>query len=668
MGAGNPCAPACINLVNHGCESMRVIKQGLGWWLVLGCWSGWVHAQPSVSQPPSTQPAAPCQTSQSSTSARTDTSTFNAQAPSGRVGPTPADVPEAASGFRSGLQPVRASGFMVVTANPLASQVACEVLAAGGSAVDAAVAAQMVLGLVEPQSSGLGGGGFLLHFNARTGVLQSFDGRETAPMAASAQDLEVKLGSGQSLRDVFHQLRSRGTSIGTPGVLRMLEMAHRTHGRMAWSALLRPAQTLAEQGFVVSPRLAQAIAQARDDLRWDADAAAYFLNADLTPKTAGMRLRNPAYAQTLQAIVGGADAFYTGDMARDIVSKVRTPQGPRGAGLMTLDDLANYRAVQREPVCSVYRVYRVCGMGPPSAGALVISQALGILSAFDLPSMKPQGALPPAQAVHWVSEALRLAYADRNTYMADTDFVPLPAQGEASLLDPAYLAQRSALIQSRSMGKASAGDVGVGKPASSDSEGKGTTHLSIVDAQGNAVVMTSSIESSMGAFRFVRGFLLNNQLTDFAWLPEPGPPPANRIEPLKRPRSSMTPTLVFKQNPDGSRGELMMATGSPGGPAIMPYVLKTLVAVLDWGMDPQAAANLPNFGAFNTPATLVEGDHPALREQPVPAKALLDDLKERGHQINSGSQTSGVGIIVRDGAQWVGGADPRREGLVLGGP
>ncbi len=567
---------------------------------------------------------------------------------------------------------MRAAGFMVVTANPLASQAACEVLAAGGSAVDAAVAAQMVLGLVEPQSSGLGGGGFLLNYNARTGALQSFDGRETAPLAASAEDLQVNLASGQSLRQVFHHLRSRGTSIGTPGVLRMLELAHRAHGRLAWPTLMRPAQTLAEQGFVVSPRLAQAIAQARDDLLLDADAAAYFLNADLSPKTAGTRLRNPAYAQTLQAISSGADAFYKGDIARDMVNKVRTPQGPRAGGKMSLEDLANYRAVQREPVCSVYRVYRVCGMGPPSAGALVISQALGMLTAFDLPTMKPQGdahhVLPDAHAVHLVSEALRLAYADRNTYMADTDFVPLPAQGVASLLNPAYLAQRAALIQSRSMGKANAGDVAAMKPASSDSEGQGTTHVSIVDAQGHAVVMTSSIESSMGAFRFVRGFLLNNQLTDFAWLPESGPPPANRIEPGKRPRSSMSPTLVFKQNTDGSRGELMMATGSPGGPAIMPYVLKTLVAVLDWGMDPQAAANLPNFGAFNTPATMVEGDHPAMLQKSEQAKVLLEALKARGHQINSASQTSGVGIILRDGAQWVGGADPRREGLVLGGP
>jgi gamma-glutamyltranspeptidase/glutathione hydrolase len=577
--------------------------------------------------------------------------------------------PEAASGFRAGMQAVRAQGYMVVTANPLASQVACDVLQKGGSAVDAAVAAQIVLGLVEPQSSGLGGGAFLLHWEARTGVLRSYDGRETAPVAASPDDLSIHTaGPAPNMREVFHALRSRGTSIGTPGVLRMLELAHQAHGRMAWPDLMRPAQTLAVQGFVISPRLAQAIAQARDDLLPDAQAAAYFLNEDRTPKQVGTRLHNPAYARTLEAIAqGGADAFYVGEIAQDIVRKVHEQQGTRGMGKLSLQDLAQYRALVREPVCTLYRAYRVCGMGPPSAGALVIAQVLGMLAHFDVPAMTPRMRVPDPAAVHLVSEALRLAYADRNTYMADTDFVPLPAQGVASFLSPSYLAKRAARIQARSMGRAPAGELVVPQPAGSDSEGRGTTHVSIVDAQGNAVVMTSSIESSMGSFRLVRGFLLNNQLTDFAWLPEPGPPPANRIEPLKRPRSSMAPTLVFKPQAGGV-DSLFMATGSPGGPAIMPYVLKTLLAVLDWQLDPQSAADLLNFGAFNAPQTFIEGDHPAMASQTRHRESLLEALKARGHQINLGSQTSGVGLIVRDGAQWVGGADPRREGLVLGGP
>ena len=589
------------------------------------------------------------------------------------TGVSAADAPELASGFRLRMQAVRAKGYMVVTANPLASEVGCRVLQSGGNALDAAVAVQMVLGLVEPQSSGLGGGAFLLHYHAPSGALRSYDGRETAPLSARPEDLSLTDSDRQNLRAAFNALRSRGSSVGVPGVLRMLEMAHRAHGHLPWASLMQPAQVIAEQGFVVSPRLAQAVAQAHSTLRQDADAAVYFFNTDGSPKTVGQTLRNPDYAQTLKAVAnGGADAFYAGDIAQAIVAKVGASLGSQG-GAMSLADLANYKAIVREPVCAPYRLYMVCGMGPPSSGALVILQALGMLAHTDLSALRPtpgpEGGVPDTRAVHLISEVLRLAYADRNAYVADPDFVPLPGLGAVSMLNPAYLAQRAQLIDpARSMGTARPGTFGEAAPSAT--EGKGTTHVSVADAQGNVVVLTSSIESSMGSFRWVKGFLLNNQLTDFAWFTE-GAQPANRLQGGKRPRSSMSPTLVFKRQADGSRGEVVMATGSPGGPAIMPYVLKTLVAVLDWGLDAQAAAGLMNFGAYNTPVTFIEAEHPAWWAQPDmgnTASKVTEALKSRGHQINPGAQTSGVGVLVREGARWVGGVDPRREGVALGGP
>ena len=635
-------------------SSCPALVRALMVWCVLG---GGVSGV-SWAQDPCTTPASDKQGA-ASTAATTATSAV--------------DAPELASGFRLRMQPVRAKGYMVVTANPLASEVGCRVLQSGGNALDAAVAVQMVLGLVEPQSSGLGGGAFLLHYHAPSGALRSYDGRETAPLAARPEDLTMSSTERQTLRAAFNELRSRGSSVGVPGVLRMLEMAHRAHGHMPWASLMQPAQAIAEQGFVVSPRLAQAIAQAQSTLQRDPDAATYFFNADGSPKTVGQRLRNPDYAQTLKAVAnGGADAFYGGDIAQAIMAKVRAAQGSRG-GAMSLADLANYKALVREPVCAPYRVYVVCSMGPPSSGALVISQALGMLAHTDLSALRPtpgpEGGVPDARAVHLISEALRLAYADRNAYVADPDFVPLPGLGVASLLNPAYLAQRSQLIDpARSMGTAKPGNWGAATP--SVTEGKGTTHVSVADAQGNVVVLTSSIESSLGSFRWVKGFLLNNQLTDFAWFTE-GAQPANRLQGGKRPRSSMSPTLVFKRQADGSRGEVVMATGSPGGPAIMPYVLKTLVAVLDWGLDAQAAASLMNFGAYNTPVTFIEAEHPAWwapTNMGGGASVVLDALQARGHLINPAAQTSGVGVMVREGAQWVGGADPRREGIALGGP
>ena len=571
---------------------------------------------------------------------------------------------------------------MVVTANPLATQAGCKVLLAGGSAADAAVAVQMVLGLVEPQSSGLGGGAFILHYHAATRTLQTYDGRETAPAAATENYLRWISDSTQT--PPLPDTRASGRSIGTPGTVRVLSLLHAEHGRHAWAGLFEPAIALASDGFVISGRFGDAIAAARTSLLRDPDAVAYFLNADLSAKGLGTRIRNPAYADTLARIArGGADAFYRGDVAQDIVAEIRrTHAGPQAPGeitpgFTTLADLSNYRAVKRDPVCIDYRQVKVCGMGPPSSGGIAVAQILGMLENFELAALRPaqvdlHGGKPSAQSVHLVSEAQRLAYADRNKYVADTDFVPLPGQGVASLLDKAYLRSRAARIGPDSMGVATAGDFpGAAALGTSAQEGKGTSQVSIVDAAGNAVSMTTTIEASMGSFRFVRGFLLNNEMTDFSAQPaDAAGPIANRVQPCKRPRSSMAPTLVFKRMADGSMGELWAVTGSPGGATIIQFVTKTVIGLVDWGLDAQQATSMLNFGAANSPTTSLGGEHPLLDATDSGAQdALVIALRARGHTVSVAAQSSGVATIVRidgnGGYRLQGGADPRREGLVL---
>jgi gamma-glutamyltranspeptidase/glutathione hydrolase len=593
-------------------------------------------------------------------------------------------LPEPSSGFRLGMHPVLARHYMVVSANPLASKAGCEVLRGGGSAADAAVAVQMVLGLVEPQSSGIGGGAFVVHYDAATKAVQTYDGRETAPAAASENYLRW-IGAGEPTPPLPDARRS-GRSIGTPGTVRMLALLHAEHGRKPWAGLFDPAMQLARDGFLISGRMADAIATARPDLLRDADAVAYFLNPDLSPRARGSKIRNPAYAHTLGLVArGGADAFYTGAVAQDIVQEIGRVQagpdapGPLTPGATTLADLAAYRALRREPVCTAYRAHTVCGMGPPSSGAIAVAQTLGVLEYFDLQAHGPTqvdrfGGKPSVLGVHLVSEAQRLAYADRNRYVADTDFVPLPGLGLPSLLDKGYLRQRASLIRREaSMGVAQPGRFAPAVQAgSSTQEGKGTSHVSIVDAQGNAVAMTTTIESSMGSFRFVRGFLLNNQLTDFSAQPADADGPiANRVQAGKRPRSSMAPTLVFTQAADGSIDRLHMVTGSPGGAHIIQFVTRTLVGVLDWGLDAQQAAAQLNFGAGNTPITGLGGEHPRLdARDDGQHDALAVGLRALGHSVSVAAQSSGVATILRvrvDGQDWLqGGADPRREGLVLG--
>jgi gamma-glutamyltranspeptidase/glutathione hydrolase len=602
-------------------------------------------------------------------------------------------IPEPQSGYTTGKQPVYAARYMAVTANPLATQAGCEVLRDGGTAVDAAVAIQAVLGLVEPQSSGLGGGAFMLHYRAETGAIDSYDGRETAPAAATEDYLRyVSVADPTNplpnLGSSFLSTKASGRSIGTPGAVRMLELAHQDHGSQPWGVLLRSGIRLATDGFPIGGRMAAAIAGARNDLLRDPEAAAYLLNPDYTPKALGTTLKNPAYADTLNALAQqGADALYKGPIAQSIVSKIQVTSGGVTStvaitpGLTELSDLANYRAIRRPPVCTTYRAIWVCGMGPPSSGGIAVAQTLGILENFNLAAYPPtvvtgEGGKPSVLGVHLVSEAERLAYADRNKYVADTDFVSLPGKGISSLVDKGYLNGRSGLISmTQSMGTAVPGVFANSPPAGvSVAEGKGTTHMSIYDQYGNALAMTTTIESGMGSFHFTRGFLLNNQLTDFSFAPSDASGPiANRIAALKRPRSSMAPTLVFNRNADGSVGSFLMATGSPGGSTIIQFVVKTLVTALDWKLDAQQATSTVNFGAGNSPTTGVGGEHPLIDASANGANdPLVTGLRALGHTVSVSAQSSGVSTIIKvpatasNRAVLVGGADPRREGLALG--
>jgi gamma-glutamyltranspeptidase/glutathione hydrolase len=533
--------------------------------------------------------------------------------------------------------------YMVAAAHPLAAEAGSEMLRAGGSAVDAAIAVQLVLGLVEPQSSGIGGGAFLLHWSAHEKRVRSYDGRETAPAAAKPERFLGADGKPLAFMDAV----VNGKSVGVPGVLRMLELAHRRHGRIAWAKLFQPAIRLAEEGFPMPPRLHRLLAE-ESALRGVPAARALYYGADDRPRPVGSRIANPDYAATLRAIAAfGADAFYSGAVAEDIVRAVGAHARP---GDMALADLEGYRALEREPVCGPYRERRVCGMGPPSSGGIALLQMLGVLERLEF-AREQANSVP---ALHLFAEAGRLAYADRARYLADPDFVPQPVAG---LLEPAYLDARARLVGSRSMGQAPPG-MPRGAPAAlgemREQAAAGTTHFSIVDARGDAVAMTSSIEGPFGSRIMVRGFLLNNQLTDFAFVPsEGGRPVANRAEPGKRPRSSMAPTLVF-----GRDGRLEIALGSPGGSAIMNYVAKTLLAIVEWRMDAHVAAAIPNFGSRNGPTEIERG---------TPYEALAPGLRERGHEVRFIELTSGMHVVQRVPGGWRGAADPRRDGAARGG-
>ncbi|MDO5289008.1 MAG: gamma-glutamyltransferase family protein [Pseudomonadota bacterium] len=555
--------------------------------------------------------------------------------------------------------------FAVAAANPLATDAGYQVLKAGGSAVDAAIAVQMVLTLVEPQSSGIGGGAFLLHSDGR--AVQAWDGRETAPAAADEKLFLQADGKPMPFMDAV----VGGRSVGVPGAVRMLQAAHQTHGKLPWADLFKPAIHLAEQGFAVSPRL-HTLLKTEQHLKQDPAAAAYFYAPDGQPWPVGHVLKNPELAQVLKDIAArGPDALHQGPVAQAIVDKVT--QHPRNPGRMTLADLAGYQPKQREALChdlnlaQPARSYVVCGFPPPSSGAIAVGQILGIL-AHTPAAAQPlgEGGLPSADWLHYYNEASRLAFADRALYVADPDFVQPPAGQWLSLLAPDYLRQRAALIGPQSMKQAEPGRPGGVQTSLAPMPAQpeyGTSHISIVDAHGNALAMTTTIESAFGARQFVKGFLLNNELTDFSLAPADaqGKPIANRVQPGKRPRSSMAPTLVFQKNPDGTRGPLLMSAGSPGGALIIHYTAKTLHGVLGWGLTPQQAINLPNFGTTGGPSVLEEKKFPP---------ATVEALRARGAEVREMPMPSGLQAIARGQAHgqplWLGGADPRREGVVMG--
>ncbi len=614
--------------------------------------------------------------------------------------PSAPALPEGASAYtdKPGWTHTR---FAVAAANPLATAAGHRMLQAGGSAVDAAIAVQMVLTLVEPQSSGIGGGAFLLHFDGKE--VEAFDGRETAP-AAAGENLFIG-ASGRPLP--FEQAVVGGRAVGTPGTVRMLELAHRQHGRLPWARLFEPAITLANHGFAVSPRL-HALLGTEPRLKQDPVAAAYFYDPAGQPWPVGHVLKNPELAAVLQRMADqGAQALMEGELAQAIVAKVQGHAS--NPGQLSLADLAGYSARRRAPLCFDYRAgaatdtrdvnmsrdYRICGMPPPSSGAIAVGQILGLLHHTNAAALRPDvqvnqrrapcvtapcpGKIPGAVAapssvyvpnsdwLHLYTEAARLAHADRALYVADPDFVAPPAGSWMSLLAPGYLAARAQLIGPRRMSHAPAGQpggVGSGHAPMPPQAEYGTSHISVIDAQGRAVAMTSTIEDGWGARLMVNrglglagGFLLNNELTDFSFAPRDanGAPVANRVQPGKRPRSSMAPTLVF----DKTTGQLVMSAGSPGGALIIHYTAKTLYATLNWGLSPQQAINLPNFGVLDgMPLLLLEENRFAAR--------TVEALQARGHAVREMPLTSGLQAIQRTASGLLGGADPRREGIVMG--
>ncbi|PSW13088.1 gamma-glutamyltransferase [Photobacterium sanctipauli] len=552
-------------------------------------------------------------------------------------------APEAATGLNQ-QQLVTGQEWMVASANPYASEAGAEILRQGGNAIDAMVAVQLVLGLTEPQSSGIGGGAFLVYWDNKKNALTTFDGRETAPLAVTPLIFQDK--QGEPLK--FFDAVVGGRSVGTPGTVRLMWHTHQRHGKLAWQKLFEPAIKLAEDGFVVSPRLAELVDKDQAHLKRFDTTRAYFFNEDGTPIQAGQQLKNPAYADTLTRIAErGASAFYTGAIAKDIVDTVR--KAPGNPGVLSAMDLAIYQVKERPAVCAPYRKFEVCGMGPPSSGALTLGQIMGMLNHYPLSEM---GADDP-NSWRLLGDASRLAFADRGHYMADSDYVPMPTEG---LLAEGYLEQRAALLKTDQ----ALVDAPHGQPnwqhamryAMDESiELPSTSHFSIVDKDRNVVSITTTIENGFGSRLMVRGFLLNNELTDFSFRSHNnGVPIANRVEPGKRPRSSMAPTIVMKEN------KPYLAIGSPGGSQIIGYVAKTLVGYLDWNLDLQQAINLPNmnnrFGSFEL-------------EQDTAAEQWAPKLEALGFKTQIKPLNSGVQAISIDGKQLTGAADPRREGKVI---
>ncbi|GGC98054.1 gamma-glutamyltransferase [Vreelandella lutescens] len=569
---------------------------------------------------------------------------------------TPSITPEVGSGFEE--KPGWAvDSFAVAAANPLATDAGYQVLKAGGNAIDAAVAVQMVLTLVEPQSSGIGGGAFLMHFDGAN--VQAYDGRETAPAAVMG---ELFMEDGEPLP--FMEAVASGLSVGVPGTVRMLEQAHAEHGQLDWKALFAPAITLAEEGFAVSQRLHTSLAN-DDALRANDLARDFYYSADGEPIDVGETLKNPALAAILRRIADeGSAAFYEGNIAQDLVERVQSH--PERPGDMTLDDITGYQSVEREPLCTPWQQWEVCGFPPPSSGHLTVMQILGMLDQRPLLEAPLENGVSSSGWLHQFLEASRLAFADRGRYIADPDFVEAPGGDWSLMLSPAYLGQRSELMGEESMGEnaepGNPGELAVSFASQPEQPEYGTSHISIVDADGNALAMTTTIEQAFGSRILADGgtglpggYLLNNELTDFSFAPEiDGQPVANRVEPGKRPRSSMSPTLVFDQE----TGALVASLGSPGGAAIIHYTARTLAAMRDWGLNAQEALNLPHAITLGGDVYLEEGRFP---------ESTIESLRARGHTVSERELTSGLQAIrKREDGTLFGGADPRREGVVMG--
>lgn len=553
------------------------------------------------------------------------------------------DAAQAALATKDAGSPVEAKDWMVAAANPLAVEAGARVLREGGTAADAMVAVQAVLGLVEPQSSGLGGGAFLVWYDANSGEVTTLDGRETAPLDATPTLFQTPDGETMGFFDAV----VGGRSVGTPGTPALMQAAHDKWGQSDWASLFAEAIDLAEGGFTVSPRLANLVAGDADRLGRFRSTQDYFFPGG-TAIAAGDTLVNTDYANTLRLMAAeGAEAFYTGPIASDIVATVRTAAG--NSGVLSQADLALYEVKERAPVCVPYRAHEVCGMGPPSSGALTIGQILGMLDGYDLASLGPDS----ADAWRLIGDASRLAFADRGLYMADSDYVPMPTKG---LVAPDYLQDRGQLLS----GDDALPEVSAGSPewdhafdlAPDESlELPSTSHISIVDSYGNALSMTTTIENGFGSRLFVRGFLLNNELTDFSFRTHrDGRPIANRLEPGKRPRSSMAPTIVMTD------GAPSLVIGSPGGSRIIGYVAQAIISHVDWGMDVQQAVSMPHlvnrFGTYDL-------------EDGTTASDLEEALVGFGYEVNLRGLNSGLHAIAI-GETLSGGADPRREGIALG--
>ncbi|MCA2017652.1 gamma-glutamyltransferase [Vibrio tritonius] len=540
---------------------------------------------------------------------------------------------------------VTSKHWMVNAANPHASEVGAQILREGGNAIDAMVSMQLMLGLVEPQSSGIGGGAFMVYWDAKQQKLTSFDGRETAPLDAKPSlFLDEK---GEPLK--FYDAVVGGRSVGTPGVVKLLWDTHQRYGKLPWEKLIEPIAKVAENGFKISPRLAQLIAGDQEKLSRYPDTRRYFFNADGSPKTEGTLLKNPEYAATLKAIAkGGADAFYHGKIAQDIVEHVQTAQG--NPGVLSQKDFDTYQVKQREPVCTGYESYDICGMGPPTSGGMTVGQIVAMTQYFDLPKWGPND----ARSWQVIADASRLAFADRDQYIADEDYVPVPKEG---LLNRDYLKQRAELIQP---GKALT-KVEPGKPQWQQAQVRSpdesielpcTSHFNIIDRDGNVVSMTTSVENVFGSRLMVHGFILNNELTDFSFRSQvDGKPVANRVEPGKRPRSSMSPMIILQDN------KPYMAIGSPGGSRIIGYVAESLIAHLAWGMDIQQAVSLPHilnrFGQMEI-------------EKGTSAEKWVSQFKAQGYDVKVQDLNSGLHAIRVTDHGLEGAADPRREGISIG--